>query len=268
MIQIPLFPMYDVSISQRAFGGYSHKTLEAIDINGKDTGIQPIFAPCRVKVLAVLEKSKTGFNNTVLVGTCDSSGRKTAVLCADGTSQVLTFGFTHDNDISDIKVGTVIDQFTEFYHEGTKGQATGNHGHLEIGLGWQYRKYKDNNGNWCLKNLISCEKVFWLMEGKHTICNRGLNGYSFPWTADFEEVEVEDTMQFKLIKGSYAGKKYPTRSTSKGKYSTAYPVVVGDMFNVDEVVADGKYWIGHMVDGPQKGRWIELDPGYFEQVGG
>ena len=25
-------------------------------------------------------------------------------------------------------------------------------------------------------------------------------------------------------------------------------------------VADGDYWIGHMINGPQPGRWIQLDP--------
>ena len=257
----PLFPMTYVSISQRAFTNGSHKNLEAIDINGIDTGIDYGRAPCYVKVLAVLEKSKTGFNNTVLVGTCNSKGQKAAVLCADGIERVLTFAYTHDNYIGDIKVGKVYKQWEVFYHEGTTGKATGNHIHLEIGLGWQYKKYKDSYGNWCLKDLISCDKVFWLNDD-HKIVNRGLNGYVFPRMPKNEEVNM--VYEFKLIKGSFAGVKYPTRQTSKGKYDTTKYLTVGDQFWVDELVPDGQFWIGRMTNGDHAGRWVELDPRYFE----
>lgn len=260
----PLFPMTNVSISQRAYSSGSHKTLQAIDINGENTGIENGRAPCMVKVLKVLEKSKTGFNNTVLVGTCDIGGNKASVLCADGIKRVLTFAFTHDNYIGDIKVGSILNQWDVFYQEGTTGQATGNHIHLEVGIGWQFNKYKDANGNWCIRNLISPEKVFWLDE-RHTIKNRGLNGYTFKY---INETETEDnTLQFKLIKGSFLqGKKYATRPTAKGKYSINYPLVVGDIVTIDNMVADKKYWIGHIKSGPQANRWVELDPGYFEVV--
>ena len=160
MTEKALFPMKNVSVSQRAFSTGSHKNLQAIDINGEGTRIEHGRAPSYVKVLAVLEKSKTGFNNTVLYGTCDASGAKKAVLCADNIERILTFAFTHDNNISDIKVGQIFKQGEVCYQEGTTGQATGNHIHVEIGEGWQYKKYKDINGNWCLKNLVPAENVF------------------------------------------------------------------------------------------------------------
>ena len=143
----PIFPMKYVSISQRAFTTGTHKNLEAIDMNGMDKGIDHGRASCYVKVLAVLEKSATGFNNTILFGTCDKNGVKTSVLCADGVARVLTIAMTHDNDISNIKVGQIFKQLEVCYQEGTVGQATGNHIHLEVGEDWQYKKYKDANGN-------------------------------------------------------------------------------------------------------------------------
>ena len=263
-VELALFPMKYVSISQRALTTGSHRNLEAIDMNGMDTGIDLGRAPCYVKVLKVLKKSTTGFNNTVLVGTCNAAGQKTAVLCADGIKRVLTFAYTHDNYIDDIKEGKVYKQLDAFYHEGTTGQATGNHIHLEIGEGWQYRKYKDKYGNWCLQNLISCEKVFWLLEGYHVVTNRGTNGYNFPWTSKGNNVpEMEDTMpfNFKITKGTFSnGKKYPTRATATSKYDVKYSLNVGDEFWVDKFVGEGNYWIGHMVNGDQAGRWIQLDP--------
>ena len=278
-MQYPIFPMQNVSISQRAFTTGSHKNLSAIDINGKDTGIENLIAPCRVKVLAVLTKSKTGFNNTVLYGTCDENGAKAAVKCADGTSRILTFAFTHDNYISDIKVGRIFNQLEVCYQEGTTGQATGNHGHIEIGLGWQYTKYKDSYGNWCLKNLVNADKVFWLLKDYSNIVNRGLNGYTLPWTETGSEVslvevkEEDDTMRLKCVKGSLTNNRYPTRVSQTANYNkTNYFINVGDIVVIDEMKVSGKDVVCRIADCITNGksskvlnkRWFVYDSGYFK----
>ena len=76
------------------------------------------------------------------------------------------------------------------------------------------------------------------------------------------EIEGDDLMvfEFEVAKASFGGNKYATRETALGKYDTNYPMKVGDEFWIDELVADGDYWIGHMLNGPQAGRWIQLDP--------
>ena len=189
-IQLAMFPMKNVSISQRCNSNYSHKYLEAIDANGEGTGKEYGRAPTRVKVLAVLKKETTGFNNTVLFGTCDENGNEAKVRCADGKDRILTFAFTHDDNIDDMVVGAIYQQFDVCYMEGTKGDATGNHIHIEVGEGWQYKKRKDSHGNWCLLNLICPEDIFFLKEGYHTVTNYGLNGYSFP-VVDYDHVDID-----------------------------------------------------------------------------
>lgn len=281
----PIFIMKNVSISQRAYSTGSHKYLQAIDINGKDTGIEAGIAPCRVKILGVFTKEKTGFNNTVLFGTCDEYGNSCSVECADGSKRVLTFALTHDNDISWAKKGAIYTQLQEFYHEGTKGYATGNHIHLEIGLGWQTKKYKDEHGNWCLKNLIAPDKVFWLLKGYSNICNKGLNGYSFPWTDNKTSIldtvtsptvssSKEETMRLKLKKGSIAPNRYPTRMTVNGAFNrTTYFIEVGDIVEISDMKSDTKgnvvCKISNCISNGKStsvlnNRWFAFDKNYFE----
>ena len=47
------------------------------------------------------------------------------------------------------------------YYEGRAGRASGNHIHLEIGMGRQISKTKIN-GVWQLKNLINIEDYFYI----------------------------------------------------------------------------------------------------------
>lgn len=75
-------------------------------------------------------------------------------------------------------------------------------------------------------------------------------------------VEVPATgLKFKVYSGSYgtSKEKIATRATASGKYSTSYPIIVGDIFTVDEMVSIGSDYIGHMADGRQAGRWVLLD---------
>lgn len=62
--------------------------------------------------------------------------------------------FAHANDISNLFVGKKVVQNEEFYSEGTKGNATGNHCHIECGkgkfngTGW----HKNNQGYYSINN--------------------------------------------------------------------------------------------------------------------
>lgn len=170
-----IFPQETINVTQRAFSkkGQSHHTLNAMDIAGATFNIEPIYAPTTVKVLA----KPTSSANSILYGTCDDNGDPRAVLCEDGNLRILTFNFSHMNDISKIKIGTIYKSGDLIYEEGTAGQATGNHVHVEIGNGWQYTKHYDANRNYCLRDLVNVYDVFHQLNGWNKI--KFLNGYTF-----------------------------------------------------------------------------------------
>lgn len=229
--------MKNVSISRKAFSVSTHKTLNAIDINGKDTTREYGRAPCRCKVLKVLPISSTGFANTVLFGTCDEFGRPANVLCADGQERVLTFAFTHDDKIR-VKESQIVEQNEVVYMEGKTGNATGNHIHLEVGQGWQYKKIKDKNGNFCLTNLLYAYKVFWLKEGWHKVVNFGLNGYKFSWIDGIDgEVTMNDVIHVIRVKRD---PNYDYQISIDGnRFGTAYDSTTSNGFSDKNLEKEG-----------------------------
>lgn len=193
--QLPLIPMMYISISRKAFvPGTSHAHIDAIDLSGIDGTIEYGRAPTRVKVLNKLPYVTTGFANTVFLGTCNEKGEPYPVLCADGKLRVLTFSGSHDNNISDISINHIYQQWEKCYDEGTAGNATGNHQHWEVAEGWHYKKTKNQYGDWTLPNLLHCEDIFWFDKSKHIVANNrfGLNGYKFRYTDTV--VEGEENM--------------------------------------------------------------------------
>ena len=72
--------------------------------------------------------------------------------------------FAHDNNIDNLFVGKRIKQNEVFYQEGTKGNVTGNHCHIECakgkftGTGW----YKNNSGYWSINNGKKPEECLWI----------------------------------------------------------------------------------------------------------
>ena len=86
--------------------------------------------------------------------------------------------FAHNNDVSDLFVGKEIKKGEIFYYEGTKGNASGNHCHIECGKGkftnngW----HKNNNGYWSINNGKKPEECLWLDENIIVLYN---HNYSF-----------------------------------------------------------------------------------------
>jgi len=76
----------------------------------------------------------------------------------------MTVLFAHDNDVSDLFVGKRIGRGEVFYQEGVKGNATGNHCHIECskgkftGTGW----HKNRIGYWSINNSKKPEECLWL----------------------------------------------------------------------------------------------------------
>lgn len=184
-MQNMIMGMRTLNITQGYNSTGSHKNLLAWDLGGEDSGIDTFRAKNYLKVLAVLSKATTGFANTVIFGTSDQYGNPAYVHTPRLGDQILSIAMSHDNVIaSKIKVGAVFGNDEMIYEEGTVGDATGNHIHLEVGLGWQYKKvhlygnyYKGSV--WCLQNLVKPEDAIFLLEGYNRVFNN--RGYGVQW---------------------------------------------------------------------------------------
>lgn len=154
------FPMKTMNITQGNNGQYSHQGVTALDIAGKDTGIEPTFAPCKMRIV---RKEGYGQGNAVFAESVDK------VMFADGTVDYAKFMFLHDNYTGDFAVGRVFEQWEEFGDEGTAGYATGNHCHFEVakgklvwdkaGSGYGYYGRNNSTGVWHLQDSISADKA-------------------------------------------------------------------------------------------------------------
>lgn len=153
-VEVVLFPMQYMRITQGMNGNFSHKGDMALDVAGKDAGIDPIFMPCTMKI--VWKDSKIG-------GVLYESVKK--VHLANGTEDYIHMLTVHDNNISDLPLGNTFPQGYETGDEGTKGNATGNHVHLVFGKGKYQGGYplvKNQYGVWILPKQLDPRDVFFI----------------------------------------------------------------------------------------------------------
>ena len=149
----PLFPSKYMRITQGYMEG-THEDSYAIDNAGKDTAVSDIYAP----FTGIIKKIYTNDANEVWLESVDK------VEYPDGTIDYMTVLFAHDNDVSNLFVGKRIAQGEIFYQEGSKGNATGNHCHIECGqgkftgTGW----YKNKINYWTINNHKKPEECLWL----------------------------------------------------------------------------------------------------------
>lgn len=166
-MELPIYPSIYMRITQGYMVG-THRDSYAIDEAGVDTGIDHIKAP----FTGVIKKIYTADANEVWLESVDK------VLYPDGTIDYMTILFCHDNNVSDLFIGKIINKGEKFYQEGKKGNATGNHCHIECargkftGTGW----HKNNAGYWSINNGKKPEECLWI-DNSITILNN--NGYIF-----------------------------------------------------------------------------------------
>lgn len=185
MIQGILFPMKYLNIT-RGVGEATHKGTYAIDNAGEDSGIDNAYAPFDGVVM-----KKWANGNTVWL---QSSGK---VRFADGAEDYAVVMLTHDNNISDLSVGQKVRQGQAFYQEGTAGQVTGNHIHMEVGKG-VYRNdgwYKNSYGVWTINDKYLPYEAFFLHD---TIV---INGYGYPWKESDMLTDHGIDVLFRLYRG-------------------------------------------------------------------
>lgn len=162
----PLFPSAYMRITQGYDEG-THKDSYAIDNADIDTGKSDIYAP----FTGIIKKTYPNDANEVWLESIDK------VEYPDGTIDFMTIMFAHDNDISNLFVGKRINKGEVFYSEGTKGNTTGNHCHIECGkgkfegTGW----HKNNAGYWSINNGKKPEECLWVNDSINIIDNYGYN---------------------------------------------------------------------------------------------
>ena len=162
-----MYPMKVIKITQK-HGEGTHKSCFAVDDGGIDSGISNVYAP----FTGVIKKIYTADANEVWLESINK------VEYPDGTKDYMTIMFAHDNSVTSLYVGKVINQGEVFYQEGTKGNATGNHLHFECAKG-KFTKsgwYQDASGYWSIINGKLATDCLWIDDTYNIINTRG---YSF-----------------------------------------------------------------------------------------
>ena len=165
----PLFPMEYIRITQ-GYNEGTHIDSYAIDNAGKDYGISDVKAP----FTGIIKKIYQNDANEVWLESKD------IVEYPDGTKDYMNIN---------LFVGKEINKGEVFYHEGTKGNATGNHCHIECGRGKMTDNgwHKNNNGYWSINNGKKPEECLWIDD---TIKIINTKGYIFKKIST-ESVEKE-----------------------------------------------------------------------------
>lgn len=189
-LEKPIFPMYNMNVTQGYNGAYSHKGTMAIDIAGKDSSKERMFAPCTMVI-------KRKYTSGVYLESVNQ------VKCADGTVDYINLYLFHDENTTDLRVGQVIQQGTYFYDEGRFGRANGNHIHMIVGKGKYQGGFYNTYKNWCLKNQVAPELVLWVKEGTNVLKN---GGYNWKYTKDNYYESDQSFRQYIVQKGDTLSK--------------------------------------------------------------
>lgn len=163
----PIYPLKNMRITQ-GYGEGTHVDSYAIDDAGENTSIEEVYAPFS----GTIKKIYTQDANEVWLESDNP------VEYPDGTIDYMTILFAHTNDISKLYVGKKIKQKEAFYKEGTSGNATGNHCHIECAKG----KYQspgwivNAKGYYVIINGKKPEECLWIDDNTNVIND---NGYNF-----------------------------------------------------------------------------------------
>lgn len=164
-VQCAMYPNPVMNITQSINGAYSHRGTNAIDDAQANNGISHGYAPCDVKCV------KTDYAN----GNFIVWESVNPVQTVSHGKQYIHFYVGHDNT-ANAYVGMTISQGTQLFSEGTAGNATGNHNHIEVALGkFAGTMYVLNSyGVYMLPGNINPAEVFYV-DDTQIINNGGLS---------------------------------------------------------------------------------------------
>lgn len=166
------FPMPTMHITQ-GYNQGTHAGAYALDLAGEDRGKDWVLAPFTGVIKRVDNAS---------YGIWYWFESLNPVLCANGEQTYLTAMFGHDDKVRH-RVGDVIRQGDHLCVEGTSGNASGNHCHMEIGKGKfvQAGWYKNSNGVYMIYNAVKPNEYLSL---PNDIKIRSNGGYAWKYERD------------------------------------------------------------------------------------
>ena len=220
--------MDTLNVSQKANNNFSHKGDKAIDISGKDTGIESLKAPFTGIIKRIYSNT-----NTVWLESIEK------VKYADGTIDYMTIMTTHDNDISNLKVGNIIKQGSIYYEEGRKGYTTGNHIHLAVGKGkftgngWRL----NNSGTWIINNQYDVHKALYLLNSIKILNSGGYNWVKTNTLVENEIIQNQNT--YKVKKGD-----------NLTKIAKQHNTTVLELVNLNNITNQNLIYIGQILKLP------------------
>lgn len=183
------FPMNNVNITQ-GYDTNGHKGTYALDITGINSSIEPVFAPFTGTIKNIISSSS--------VGNWYWFESNEEVLCANGEVTKLVMLLGHDNIVRH-KIGDIINQGATLSLEGTSGNATGNHCHIEVGKGdYVGTWYQNEDGVYQLYNAVKPNEYLCIPDNYVIINDGGYNWIresevkKFKYRGHVENVDWQD----------------------------------------------------------------------------
>lgn len=172
-IPYAMYPNPVMNITQSINGSYSHRGTNAIDDAQSNTGISNGYAPCDMVCVATdYVNGNAMFWQSVGPVRTRSHGVTTIYMMV-----------IHDNT-ANAYVGMKIKQGQQLFSEGTAGNATGNHNHIEVAVGQFRGMYVLNGyGVYMMPGNINPAEVFFV-DDTQIINGGGLNWGTIPKEAE------------------------------------------------------------------------------------
>lgn len=188
--QYAMYPNPIMNITQTINGSYSHAGTNAIDDAQADTGRSNGYAPC--DMVCVATDYGSAYGNAMFW-----QSQNPVITRSHGT-QYIHMMVLHD-DTANAYVGMTISQGQQLFTEGTAGNATGNHNHIEVALGKFSGTHYVKSGKltawgttvYMMPNNINPAEVFFVDDTK-IVNGGGLNWETIPQNTSSNGLSYDD----------------------------------------------------------------------------